>query len=330
MKLTIKEDNKSYDINLEQITQLCGTNFRLKNYIKMSIEKHFSNTKYAEFEKYYFENVYLEDELAGRNYFEVYSVNDKADLIKYISVNKNSILNLYIKEKFNEFEYQKDMEQIEDKLSQIFIRLNEELIYKLGDIELQYETKDILQLIQDTKICGNEFTYLEQMNNFQLISIFVNLIKEMQRITPQKIIIIFNNIDHVLSVEEYKLLINRLEDLAKDSDIYAIMFTSITPFVVMNEEVIKGVNVINDEIFTFPSYDKILKFVQNNYPYNIKGEELEKNIDNLKYIIHEIGNPKYKINLKAQILVKLINETLAINTKINEKINNLEYNFLNN
>ena len=42
--------NDRLELNIECITQLCGINVQMKNYIIRNIVKYFSNTKYAEYE----------------------------------------------------------------------------------------------------------------------------------------------------------------------------------------------------------------------------------------------------------------------------------------
>ena len=66
MKVTVQENEKTYELNFSDITQLCGINFVLKNYVIESLCKHFSHEKYLEYEEKMVENVKINGEILGR------------------------------------------------------------------------------------------------------------------------------------------------------------------------------------------------------------------------------------------------------------------------
>ena len=63
------------ELNIECITQLCGINVQMKNYIIQNIVKYFSNTKYAEYEDKDDCVIKIDNEVVGRKYFTTYYTN---------------------------------------------------------------------------------------------------------------------------------------------------------------------------------------------------------------------------------------------------------------
>ena len=71
----VTEYEKKYTFELKPITQLCGQNIPKKSYILESIRRYFSAYKYSEERNKWRNNVKIDDELVGRNFFTVLSVD---------------------------------------------------------------------------------------------------------------------------------------------------------------------------------------------------------------------------------------------------------------
>ena len=52
MIISVKDGISSYDVCVEQITQICGQNIPVKSFIINSLCKYFSADKYFEYEDY--------------------------------------------------------------------------------------------------------------------------------------------------------------------------------------------------------------------------------------------------------------------------------------
>ena len=78
----------------------------------------------------------------------------------------------------------------------MFQLINEDLSH-LGDIELTYAVSDVWDMVQKSNVVGNGQTSLEDKNNFELFTIFLNLIGHVMEINPRKLLIIVENIDHL-------------------------------------------------------------------------------------------------------------------------------------
>lgn len=329
MKVTIKEDNKEYVINLEQITQLCGKNFALKSFIKTSIAKYFSTSKYQEYEIAYIDNVLIDNQLLGRKYFKVYEVNTREDLIKNIVMSKDSLMNSYIKNNINEMLYQMEIDRIEYHLEQIFSKLNSNYMKKLGDLQMKYETDDLIATVLDKATVMAEGKYLQQMKTVDLFNIYLNLLMELQKTDPCKQLIVIDNIDHLINKEEYNNVFDKIAQIAKNSDSWFVILSSMENFINLNEkEYFEGINIVNGIIYSLPPKEILLEFIKNNYPSNIDDEKAIYILEKIPWVVDDIGNENVILSMEAEILLKLINKTLCINSKSTREINKMEYAFL--
>ena len=57
----------------------------------------------------------------------------------------------------------------------MFQLINKDLSH-LGDVELTYAVSDVWDMVQKSNVVGNGQTSLEDKNNFELFTIFLNLI----------------------------------------------------------------------------------------------------------------------------------------------------------
>lgn len=327
MNIQVKDYERIYEINLEQITQLCGSNFTKKDYLVNSLEKYFSNSKYTSYEERYMDNIVVDNDNVGRKYFDCMVIRCRNDLIGAIKLSKTSIMMKYIKGQINNFEYQIELEQIADRLEKIYCNLNNKLLSSISNIELQYKTEDILSIVSNSVIYGTEERNIEELSNYELMETFINLLNELQNIEPKRIMTIIDNIDHLLKYDEYKIIYRKIDGICNKSDIWFVLSSSIDGYVVIDEEYIKGINIVNDIIFNLPEIEHIHEFIKSNYPCNIEfnNEELYKILRN---IIQFIGNSDYEIKIRSNVLLKLINESNCIKNRFEENINVPEKEFL--
>ena len=67
--------------------------------------------------------------------------------------------------------------------------------------------------------------------------------------------------------------------------------------------------------------------MEQQYPCHIDITD-EEVIVMLRSIIHRIGNTKIELNQKSDVLLKMINGSLCIDTKVISTLNNIEKSFL--
>lgn len=310
MKVDVTEYEKQYTFALEPVTQLCGQNIVKKTYIMESLRRYFSTYKYREEKNKWRDNVKINDEVVGRKYFSVLSISGMADLLQMIKWSKQSLMTEYVKQLIQKFNGQVYLRAINDELDGLFQMLNED-INRLGDIELTYDISEMWDMVQKSNITGTEQTLLEDKSNYELFLIFMNLIEAVMISNPRKMLIIIENMDHFLSKEEYGNIIERMRYIATKFDIQFIVSISLEGYVRVDKELCTGITVFGDCDFQMPEYEKISKYVHENYPcYKQFSEEQIQNM--LENIIQRVGEKDFLSTVEENIICKLINRTLMI------------------
>ena len=297
MIVTVTDRGKEYKLQVEPVSQWCGTNIRKKQYIVSSIKKYFSSSKYAEYEKELIDNVYVDGKMAGRKYFVVHHISTREDLISNIKMGKTSMMGKYIVNQLNDFSFQTELEIIEESLSKIFDGINAVLMDKLGNISLDYEQNSIFDMAQYFEVRGKEGEYLEKLTNYELIEIYLELLGELQGIFPEKRMIIFENLDHILSVEQYKKMYKICQRIGEQTDSWFILTTSINGYVYLEKDNLESITVINDEEYILPDYIHLLQFINDSYPYYKLWEEREL-LCSLEKIIHNLCSENSMFEIK--------------------------------
>ena len=323
MKVQIYNREKEYIINLAQITQLCGVNFYIKDFIINSIYKYFSNGKYMEYEKNMEENIKIEDEKLGRNYFDVIIIKGKEDIINILKITKTGLINKYMNDKMQNINFQRQLNIIDNALEEIYIKLNQN---EFKNINFTYKREDLFNLIQHSTIKDIHERDLEGIKNIDLLKDFLILIKEIQQISPSKQMIIIENIEHMILKDEYEDFYKQIKELTYNFDLWFIIPICIENYVCLDKEYIDGINIINDIIYSLSNMETIKSFIESNYPYFKKWEDKEL-ITILKLIINKIGKEEI-YNIKSDVILKIFNDNLFIHSKHLETLNTLENNFL--
>ena len=323
MKVQIYNREKEYIINLAQITQLCGVNFYIKDFIINSIYKYFSNGKYMEYEKNMEENIKIEDEKLGRNYFDIIRIKGKEDLINILKITKTGLINKYINDKMQNINFQRQLNIIDNALEEIYIKINQN---EFKNINFTYKREDLFNLIQHSTIKDIHERDLEGIKNIDLLKDFLILIKEIQQISPSKQMIIIENIEHMILKDEYEDFYKQIKELTYNFDLWFIIPICIENYVCLDKEYIDGINIINDIIYSLSNMETIKSFIESNYPYFKKWEDKEL-ITILKLIINKIGKEEI-YNIKSDVILKIFNDNLFIHSKHLETLNTLENNFL--
>lgn len=327
MKMGIRRGIEEYFLQIEPITQICGTNYVLKNYLRNSIYKHFSSSKYLSFEEEMIENVTINGECIGKEYFDVIQINTREELIDNITMSKNSLMQEYTCEILKEYDCQKDIELLKDDLDRILISLNKE--FKINGVEIDFEMNDIFKLVSKSTIVVSNGKCPEEMPNGDLVNIFLDIFTGLQRVKPTKKLVIFNNIDMLINLDEYMQIVSKAKCETQKSDTWFMFFVGKDNYLFLDEEFFEGINVINSEIFSMPEYDKILDFFISEYPRNIDKKHAEDIVQVLPQIVNKIGDANFNINLVAIVALKIINESLGIKIINEEKEHRLEKEYLN-
>lgn len=320
----MKQGTYEYDIEMQQITQLLGLNIRKKNYIIKSIVKHFSNSKYAEYEKDLIDNVKMDMEDVGRKYFDVIYIRSREDILNFLKITKASIFMKYISTVINDYDMQLEMQSIDEALEKIFIHINDNIH---SNIMLQYEPEDVFNMVQQSKVKNREGSELEELENIELLKSLFELIEKLQCENPQKQLIIIENVDHILEYDEYLALYKIVKDLVEKTDVWVLFTSSTDKFAIIDFEYISGVNVINDVVYNMPEIDRLREFIEEEYPCYIKINDAEIE-EMILPVIHKIGETSDKNNARSRVVLKLINASICAGYKENIMLNSMENSFL--
>lgn len=329
MILKIMDLNNEYQIMLERFTQLCGMNFIKKDFILNSIIKHFSNSKYFDFEENMINNIFLDTgEQLGRNYFKVIFINTRKELLDFIKIAKGSVFKEYIDNELNDYDYQSYMEEIRDLLEKVYLQINKGILEKIGNIRINFKTEELLDIIHKSEVNDIDDNPIETDTNIELLNIIIELINGIQQQNPTRILLIVKDIDHLLSKQEYLLLYDKIRALIDNSNTYFLTTISLNNYAILDTENISGVNVINDVIFQIEDFDKYKEYINDNYPINIDLTDSEL-LKLTNMIIQQVGCNNVNNDIRSSIMLKLIDNSLAINFNSRTNINNLEISFLN-
>lgn len=320
MKIQISRSIMEYEIQMEQLTQLCGVDFEKKRYIIQSLYKYFSGGKYASYEEQMQDNIRIEGRNVGRKYFSVFHVAVRESLINAIRISRSSMMAQYFSNLCTEFKCQNIMDEIAGELERLYLELNRELQSNMKTVEIGYSAKSIMEIVQTSEVFGIGERVLESLSNVELLDTYLELLWEMQRRKPEKCLVIFENIDHLLDYSAYRRFFEKAEQFCKEFDVWFMFSTSIEGFAVVDERSIEGINVVNHCIFSFPELEQVITFIQNRYPCQMKWEP-EELCEEIRMIIQNIGDEEYAIHFKSHVLLKLLQETLCIKTSVESNLN---------
>ena len=200
-------------------------------------------------------------------------------------------------------------------------------INNIGEVELTFAESDLWEMVQKSEIIGSQEILLEDKDNYEVIIILLNLIEEVIKNNPRKILVILENIDHLISRKEYADIITRLQEMGNRYDIYFILSTSIEGYVSCSDLLCQGISIFGDIDFQMPEFEKVAEFISDNYPYN-KEINVEQMQNDLNKIIHRIGQKNFLYSIEENIICKLINQSMMIEEKWDDVETISEINYL--
>lgn len=324
MNISIQNGSKAYDISLEQFTQFCGDNLVEKSVVINAIRKYFSSSKYNDFENTV--SIKCGKDTLGRQYFKTFSIASRADILLFIRISKQSLFNVYLANVLNDFDYQTDFAKIENILSGVFDAVNERIENEIGAISLEYQVNGFEDLLRSSEVYPEYADNLELLGTYELFDIFINIIVEIEKRDPSRVLIIFENIDHLLHAPECKLLQDKCINISKRNDIWCLFSMNISEYVYINETYFEGINVFNDYVIALPQMDKVLDYICKNYPVN---KSIEKEVFEAAFssIVNDIGKTLI-INPIAYVIAKILDKSFMIEDRWLQPLNSIESSFM--
>ena len=314
MRFEISKYEKVYSFELDGVAQLCGQNIQSKTFIFESIRRYFGTYKYSEETNPWRDNIKIDGDVLGRKYFQVVSIRQKEDMLQHIRLTKKSMLLEYIHEMIQKFSFQQHLQQIDIELEKMYLELNQH-IEDMGDIRLSYDICDVWDMVQESNVETEEGDLIDDKESFEVIDIFLRMLEQLQQQKPRKLLVLFENIDHMINIDEYKECIKKMEKLSRKYDIQFICSTSLEYYVMITPELCEGISVFGEEILQMPDLEHLLDCIQMQYPY--EKEWTEEHIQEyLSQIIQQIGQNSYLKDIQSNVLCKIINKSLLLEEKM--------------
>ena len=312
MKITIKE---SEEFNLAPITQLCGMNVLKKRELLDAVLNYF-------LEKDLNCGIKVNGEAVGKEYFTIHHVMDARDLPVEFALSKNSMIYKTVSDYIHQFEAEKMMEQIDNQYAMVFQEINHRLSEHVGKISVEYDLiKKNEELIKKCEVNVPE-------DNGELLTLYINLILEQNRITPEKRLIIIENVDFMVERQTYLQIIDYCNEITKGSDIWFLFSFSIPGFGVVKEELMGGITVVNDVIYSLDEVSYVKAYVEENYPIYKEFSQTEV-MDTLRECLHSLGSV-YAPSVTGMVYDKMISSSMGIYKKTKrEDIKSAEIAYLN-
>ena len=108
------------------------------------------------------------------------------------------------------------MQQISELLDQLYMEMNVQLLEALKNIQVGYQEKNIWDMIHTADITTNDGREIEELTTEQLFQTYLGLLKKMQQRKPEKLLIIVENIDHLLTLSQYENVIKNIQNMVKE------------------------------------------------------------------------------------------------------------------
>lgn len=327
MILEVSLKNKKYEMNLEPFSQWGGNNIPLKTAFITSLTKHFSSSKYMEYESYYIENIKLDGVVPGRKRYHTIKIASKEDILKYIKLGKLSLFHQYINNLISSYDVQKEMDYIDDKLMAIFDIINTDVNINIPNISIDYSSESLWEMIQKSEVITSDGEVIEELSFNKALETLLAIIEILQKTSPESYLLILENLDHFVSKEEYGTFVAHAHNMVRLYDIIVICTTSLTGYISVLSENITGITIFNDEPYSLPDAENLTRFFYDNYPIYKEDNTIDI-YDVLNNIIDKIGTYDILIDMTDIIYLKMINKTINARIKIKNNLSKPEWEYL--
>lgn len=315
-KLIIKEKLNNFELNFDSITQICGKNTNLKNKIYRLLKDYFSR-KIIDSDNDL--RVCLDKEEIGITYFNHICIDSEIDLDRIISFSKDSILYEYLHEISNHSNIVDAIYDINEKIINLDLLVSSNLIRNI-DKNLTLDNKEykITDYFKTIKINGLEDNHSGLMSNYQKFVIFMRLIKIKLNNNPGNYLVSIFDIDKILSKDEYKCACKLIKELVNCYEVSFILYSSSEGFIVDPLDNLESINVVNDFIFPFCSYEILSDCLERNYPSNIKFDKERLNNFLIFNTVNLFRSDYIYGFTKDDVIIKLLNSFYGVACSLGE------------
>ena len=78
---------------------------------------------------------------------------------------------------------------------------------------MTYEVSNLWEMVQKSNVTGRGQSVLDDKSNYELLVIFLNLLEEILKSNPKKMMVLIENMDHFLIRDEYKSVLDKMCDI---------------------------------------------------------------------------------------------------------------------
>ena len=123
-------------------------------------------------------DIFLENEVVGRNYYNVYLVQSREQMISELKLGKNTLMMKYVLDKISiNFDVSIELEQVKDILIKIYEILNATAFNEFQNIKLDFENSKLLEIIQQSIITYKDGKDIHYLSNYELVLNYLKLVK---------------------------------------------------------------------------------------------------------------------------------------------------------
>lgn len=335
---------ENLSLNVGPFTQLIGHDQELKYYIWQLLEWYFGGKKYSEEDLALFqqiEPVIRKDlEPIKRSFYRFLAISDVGDLIEQMTYRKGTVAFDYVKKKSNCVDIAEPLEEINDLLDIISLRINQ--VLDLGVGETSYYT-DSHHFTLEQLLSKNFSPYFRQSGQtiaFEFVAneskllFFLDMLEELLKEDTSPVLLMFKNMDDYLTYSSFKVVCQHLENLTKAYPyLQVIIIPSSEGYLHLNQEVMTFINIFGD----FRVHLQELEFMYHrfslHYPStNIPSLEefcssLQKNASYL--LCHQLE--QVSLSVRDLVAIKILNQLYHYDVKLDYQFSiadQLEINFL--
>ncbi|MGE9834038.1 CRISPR-associated protein Csn2-St [Streptococcus orisratti] len=327
MKLKFSHPYKeNLEINLGQFTQITGQNQQLKYYIWQLLKWYFDGKRYSveDLSMYHQAEpeVFSEKMVLKRDYFKFISISTVEDLVQEMAYKKGTVSFEFMKHHLDSMGITQDLDDINHKLINVALKLNERLDLSCHQARYGVESLDFTaeQLLSKSfKPCfylkGQQIAF-EFVDNEEKLLFFLNMLEEHLKEYSERILLVLKNLDDYLDYTAFNRICQKLEALCYlYPQFYVINFPSSEGYLYVNRDNIEYINIISDYVEHLYEFDFLYQRVIQQYPTNQTPSEEE-----LMVSLRKIGSYLFSqviahisLSIKDMVVLKILNHLYQYN-----------------
>lgn len=345
MEVKLEYEYKKYiEFNAEHITYLLGSNHEIKWKLYRGLKRFSSGKSLSDLE----ENVYGDDGIViicnerqvKAKDLSLFFLDCRESLLENCRIKKDTLMYHYINETESNFTIQRQLEQLNNELLHTEIIFQEHMKKNLAHIipSLRSATyTDIIKNFLELGFYENDTAYpLEMMDINQLIGDYCELLAVHIRKTQKPTWLWINNPNAFMGRDAFQYLLKRLVTISEKTQLLHIFVLSEDYLDLdFNKESISETVLLFKDCQQLPEFSVLRESFSRCYPCEFRFED-EQFVTSLFRIFPFVGSNKNPyLKEKDMVLLKVLEQLLGMDTQIrqcqkNEKLNELEWNFINN